>query len=62
MAVPADRIPAEEYRTWRLCTLLHCLPSQLDDESALTLDWLLAVDDVAAKARATMERRAADAR
>ncbi|MGA5819733.1 hypothetical protein ACPC54_17970 [Kitasatospora sp. NPDC094028] len=53
--------PAEEYRTWRLCTLLHCLPSQLDDESALALDWLIAVDDVAAKARETLERRAADA-
>ncbi|MFH8380635.1 hypothetical protein ACH4E7_06795 [Kitasatospora sp. NPDC018058] len=55
-------VPDEEYRTWRLCTLLHCLPSQLDDESALTLDWLIAVDDTVAKARATLERRAADAR
>ncbi|MET8624534.1 hypothetical protein ABZW30_12385 [Kitasatospora sp. NPDC004669] len=62
MAVDPARIPAEEYRIWRLCTLLHCTPSQLDDEAALTLDWLIAVDDTVAKARATLERRAADAR
>lgn len=59
MAVPADRLPAEEYRTWRLCTLLHCTPSALEDESALALDWLIAIDDVVAKVH---ERRAADAR
>ncbi|MFI6117480.1 hypothetical protein [Kitasatospora sp. NPDC051164] len=62
MAVDPARIPVEEYRTWRLCTLLHCTPSQLLDEPALTLDWLIAVDDTVAKVRADAERRAADAR
>jgi len=26
--------------------LLHCTPSQLENESAATLDWLLAIDEV----------------
>lgn len=62
MRYRADQIPAEEYRTWRLCTLLHCRPSDLDDERALTLDWLLAVDDVVTRVRNDREREAARAR
>jgi hypothetical protein len=53
-------VPSEEYRTWRLCTLLHCLPSALDDESAVTLDWLLATDDAVEKARKIVEERASN--
>jgi hypothetical protein len=26
--------------------MLHCTPSQLENESAATLDWLLAIDEV----------------
>jgi hypothetical protein len=25
--------------------MLHCTPSQLEEESAATLDWLLAIDE-----------------
>lgn len=51
-------LPLEEYRTWRLCTLLHCRPSELDGESAVELDWILAVDDAVSRARANKEREA----
>jgi hypothetical protein len=50
----------DEYRTWRLCTILHCRPSELENESALELDWLLAVDDIVKQAKAEAEKRAAD--
>ncbi|MFI0894895.1 hypothetical protein [Streptomyces sp. NPDC020983] len=50
-------LPTEELREWRLCTLLHCPPSSLDGESAVRLDWLLAVDDTVARARANREKR-----
>jgi hypothetical protein len=53
-----SEIPDEEYRTWRLCTMLHCLPSDLDSQSAVDLDWLLAIDNTVAKMRADQERRA----
>ncbi|MEV6720608.1 hypothetical protein AB0M94_06710 [Streptomyces xanthochromogenes] len=52
-------LPAEEYRTWQLCTMLHCTPNDLDDQSAVQLDWLLAVDNTVARLRADQERRAA---
>jgi hypothetical protein len=48
----------DEYRTWRLCTLLHCRPSDLEDESAIELDWLLAVDDAVSTARRNKEEAA----
>jgi hypothetical protein len=51
-------LPLEEYRTWRLCTLLHCRPSDLEDQSAVELDWLLAVDDAVAQARKNKEEAA----
>jgi hypothetical protein len=51
--------PSEEFRTWRLCTLLHCRPSELLDESAEKLDWLLAVDDTVAEYRHEQEKKAA---
>jgi hypothetical protein len=54
----ADEFPSEEYRTWRLCTLLHCRPSELENESAVTLDWLLAVDDTVAKLRKERQQEA----
>jgi hypothetical protein len=38
--------------------LLHCRPSELDHESAVTLDWVLATDDAVQKARKTVEERA----
>jgi hypothetical protein len=46
-----DEIPHEEFRTWRLCTLMRCRPSELEDESAVKLDWLIAVDDTVEKYR-----------
>lgn len=33
------------YRIYRLCKLLGCTPSQLLEESAVDLDWLLAIED-----------------
>lgn len=51
-------LPLDEYRTWRLCTLLHCRPSELDDESAVELDWILAVDDAVTRAKNNVEREA----
>jgi hypothetical protein len=39
---------------------MHCRPSDLDTESALELDWLLAVDDAVARARKNVEERAAN--
>lgn len=53
-----DEFPSEEYRTWRLCTMLHCLPSELENESAAKLDWLIAVDDTVAKLRREKEEEA----
>jgi hypothetical protein len=50
-------LPLEELREWRLCTLLRCPPSALEDESAVRLDWLLAVDDTVARARQNREKR-----
>lgn len=32
-------------------------PSQFENESAIELDWLLAVDDVVARARHNIEKR-----
>jgi hypothetical protein len=34
----------EHWRTYRLATLLHKLPSEIENESASTLDWILAID------------------
>lgn len=55
----AADLPAEELRTWRLCTLLKKLPGELEDESAVRLDWLLAVDDTVIKARTNVQKREA---
>jgi hypothetical protein len=33
------------------------VPSALDDQSAVELDWLLAVDDTVARARHNIQRR-----
>ncbi len=33
------------YRIFRLCKLLGCKPSDLLDESAVDLDWMLAIED-----------------
>lgn len=43
-----------KYRIFRLCRLLGCRPSELLEESAVTLDWMLAIEDTenaAAQAR-----------
>lgn len=43
-----------KYRIYRLCKLLGCRPSELLEESAVTLDWMLAIEDTenaAAQAR-----------
>jgi hypothetical protein len=36
---------------YRLVKLTHRLPSELDEEPAIGLDWLLAIDDVVAQAK-----------
>jgi hypothetical protein len=38
--------------------MLHCLPSELENESAAKLDWLIAVDDTVAKLRREKEEEA----
>jgi hypothetical protein len=38
--------------------MLHCLPSELENESAVKLDWLMAVDDTVAKVRRDKEEEA----
>ncbi|BBB00571.1 hypothetical protein RVR_10570 [Actinacidiphila reveromycinica] len=38
---------------------MHCTPAELDEQPAVRLDWLLAVDDTVARARANLEKRAA---
>jgi hypothetical protein len=38
--------------------MLHCRPSDLESESAVGLDWLLAVDDAVALARKNREEAA----
>ena len=48
----------EEYRTWRLCTLMSCRPSELEEESAIELDWLMAIDDMYKELKAEKEREA----
>jgi len=42
----------EHLRTYRLCVLLKKVPSELENESAVTLDWLLAIDNVYREVRA----------
>lgn len=34
-----------KYRIFRLCKLLGCKPSELLDEPAVMLDWMLAIED-----------------
>ncbi|MFJ2575964.1 hypothetical protein [Kitasatospora aureofaciens] len=46
----------EHYRTWRLCQIIGP-PTAWADMPAVELDWLLAVDDAVAEARANVERR-----
>jgi hypothetical protein len=38
----------DEWRTYRLVKLTHRLPSELDEEPAHALDWLLAIDETVA--------------
>jgi hypothetical protein len=58
MDYPIHELPMEEYRLWRLCSLLHCRPSELEEESALELDWLLAVDKIVKEFKAEKEAEA----
>jgi hypothetical protein len=39
--------------------MLHCTPTALEYESAVTLDWLLAVDDAVNRAKRNLEEAAA---
>ncbi|WP_329564660.1 hypothetical protein [Kitasatospora sp. NBC_01266] len=43
----------------RLCKILHGPPSTWEDRPADELDWLIAVDDTQAQARANLEKEAA---
>jgi hypothetical protein len=40
---------------------MHCRPSDLADESAVTLDWLLAVDDAVKRAQRNIDERQSNA-
>lgn len=46
------------YRIYRLCKLMHCKPSDLLDESAVDLDWLLAIEDTENAAAHARNKRA----
>jgi hypothetical protein len=46
-------------RIYRLTRLFNCPPSALDNESAVQLDWLLAIDGVVRKAERTIAEREA---
>jgi hypothetical protein len=53
-----DEYPSEEFRIWRLVTLMGCKVTDIDDQPATALDWLLAVDDTIAKYRHEKEEEA----
>jgi len=50
----------EEFRMWRLCTIMHCRPSELENERAIDLDWLLEIDSVWKQFKAEQEKAAAN--
>jgi len=50
-------LPEEELRTYRLCKLLGCLPSQLEEEPGVMLDWILAIDDTITETKNSMWER-----
>jgi hypothetical protein len=52
-----DELPMRRLRTYRLCKLLHCTPSALLDESAVDLDWLLAIEDTESAAAHARRKR-----
>ena len=45
----------DEWKIYRLCKMLKCLPSELENESAATLDWLLAIDETVNISRAKIQ-------
>lgn len=49
----------EHYRFWRLCQVIGP-PNTWENLPADELDWILAVDDAVAEARANKEREAAN--
>jgi hypothetical protein len=49
----------EHYRFWRLCQVVGPPPTWMD-LPAVDLDWVLAIDDTVARARANLEREKAD--
>ena len=48
-----------KYRIFRLCKLLGCKPSDLLNESAVTLDWMLAIEDAENTAAHNRSKRSA---
>jgi hypothetical protein len=52
-----DTLPLRRLRTYRLCRLTGCTPKQLLEESAVDLDWLLAVEDTVNAADEGRRRR-----
>ena len=47
------------YRIFRLCKLLGCKPSDLLEESAVDLDWMLAIEDTENAATHARSKRSA---
>jgi len=47
------------YRIFRLCKLLGCKPSDLLEESAVDLDWMLAIEDTENAAAHARSKRSA---
>jgi hypothetical protein len=41
-----------------LCSLLHKTPSELENESAVELDWLLEIDNTVAEFKSDMQKKA----
>lgn len=41
-AAPQEAVDPEVHRMWRqyqMCQMLHCTPTQLDDQPAILMDW-----------------------
>jgi len=36
----------EQIRLYKICTLLHCLPTEIEEQPAALIDWILAIDDI----------------
>lgn len=55
---PPERLPTAAYRDWQLCRIVGP-PDTWAELPAERLDWILAVDQAVAEAKANVEKEAA---